>query len=293
MDTVSVRDALGHLWAAWGQGARPLHVVDVGANPVEGEAPYRRLLDRGYATVTGFEPQPEALAQLNAKKTPAETYLPLALGDGGTATLHLYRGSGFASVFPIRPEAAALLGIARQTRESGRIDVATRRLDDLAEVAPVDFLKIDVQGSELSIIANGAGKLAGAAAVMTEVRLLPIYQGEPSFGALDQELSRQGFMFHDFVFLKRMALRSSRQGALRRRTFRQVVDGDALYIRDLTRLDAVSNDQLYRLAILAEGVMQSPSLALFCLEELARREAVTDSAVEEYVALLPAEWRRQ
>lgn len=291
MDGARGQDALDCLWAMWA-AARPLHVVDVGANPVEGDAPYKELLARGYARVTGFEPQAAALAKLDAVKTERETYLPDALGAGGRVTLHLYRGSGFTSVFPMRESAVSLLGLRKATGLVGREEIATRRMDDIGELAPADFLKIDVQGSELAIIANGSEKLAQAVAVQTEVRFLPLYDGEPSFGELDAELRRQGFMFHDFSFLKRMATRSPNQAALRRRVYRQVVDGDAFYVRDLTRPDLIDDDQLFRLALLAEGVMQSRGLAVFCLDTLAARGAIGRDAAEDYLRALPAESRR-
>lgn len=291
MDVSVEQDSLGRIWALW-KAARPLHVVDVGANPIEGDAPYKGLLECGYCRVTGFEPQPEALAALNASKTDSETYLSCALGDGTSAELHLYRASGFASLFPALPAAAAMLGLGRATRSLGTQPLQTRRLDDLDDVGPVDFLKIDVQGSELAVIANGARKLAGAVAVQTEVRLTPIYDGEPGFGELDAELRRQGFMFHDFAFLKRMALASPHQAALKPRVQRQAVDGDALYIRDLTRPDGIDDDQLFRLALLADGVMQSPGLAVFCLDTLAARGRLDEADVADYLALLPPAMRR-
>lgn len=37
-------------------------IVDVGANPLTGKAPYQPLLDAGAASVVGFEPAPEAFA---------------------------------------------------------------------------------------------------------------------------------------------------------------------------------------------------------------------------------------
>jgi hypothetical protein len=42
-------------------------VVDVGANPIDGDAPYKPMLSRRLCTVTGFEPQPDGLASLNAR----------------------------------------------------------------------------------------------------------------------------------------------------------------------------------------------------------------------------------
>ena len=39
------------------------------------------------------------------------------------------------------------------------VPIETRRLDDIAEIDTIDFLKIDVQGSELSVFRT-AGRLA-------------------------------------------------------------------------------------------------------------------------------------
>jgi FkbM family methyltransferase len=276
---------LDYLWGL-GSAHGALHVIDVGANPIEGDAPYKGLLERGYARVTGFEPQAEAHAALEARKSEAETYLPVALGTGGRSALRLYRHSGFASVFEVQGDVAALIGMGRATRPTGQVEVETKRLDDI-EAAPADYLKIDVQGFELDIISNGRSKLSQAVLIQTEVRFLPVYRDEPSFGDLDRELRAQGFMFHDFAFLKRVALTSPSSPALRRRSLRQVVDGDAFYIRDLTRVGGMTDAQLWRLAVLAEGVVGSPNLAVFALDHLAARRAVPADAAARYLGLLP------
>ena len=273
---------------------RPLRIADVGANPlIEGEVSYRRLLDAGHAEVVGFEPQVEALAQLNARKSRAELYLPHALGDGTPRTLHLTQSPGFTSVYPADPASAALLGFRRGMSVTERTEVATRRLDDCAEVPPIDFLKIDVQGSETAIIANGAGKLAEAVAIQTEVRFFPIYEGEPSFGALEAELGRQGFRFLRFATLKSVALSSkAARLRLRRADFAQVVDGDAFFVRDLRGIAGWSDEAVKRLALLADAVMDCPDLACFALEELVRRQVVADGIVDTYLGWLPRNRRR-
>jgi hypothetical protein len=51
-------------------------VVDIGANPIDGDPPYKSLLQNRGCRVTGFEPQADALATLNARKTELEIYLP-------------------------------------------------------------------------------------------------------------------------------------------------------------------------------------------------------------------------
>src|SRR6266571_2114563 len=55
-------------------------VVDIGANPIDGDPPYKAMLQRRICRLIGFDPQPDALTRLNACKTDLETYLPYAVG---------------------------------------------------------------------------------------------------------------------------------------------------------------------------------------------------------------------
>jgi len=281
-------DALADIWQVGAKHGK-LRVVDVGANPIEGDAPYKPLLDRSYATVTGFEPQPEALGELVAAKGEAEDYLPHAIGAGREERLNLYQQTGFSSLFEVDPKVAAFLGFSKGTRATGNVNLTTRRLDDVVGPGSVDFLKIDVQGSELAVISNAKNTLSQAVLLQVEVRFLPLYRGEPSFGELEQELHRQGFFLHDFAFLKRSALPGAHGRMLRRKAFRQVIDGDAYFVRDLTHAETMTDAQVWRLAMLAEGVMMNPSLALFCLDLLAERSVVLPAFVDGYMSKLPAD----
>jgi hypothetical protein len=83
-----------------------------------------------------------------------------------------------------------------------RVPVQTRRLDDIAEIEHLDFLKIDIQGGELSVLRNGAAKLAEAVMIQTEVSFVTLYRGQPPFGEIDAELRRQGFLPHCFAEVK-------------------------------------------------------------------------------------------
>src|SRR3954468_20543492 len=86
------------------QPARMTDVVDIGANPIDGDPPYKPMLQSGLCRVTGFDPHPQALAQLQARKGAFETYLPYAVGDGGNHVLNICRGIGFASLLQPEPK---------------------------------------------------------------------------------------------------------------------------------------------------------------------------------------------
>ena len=271
----------------------PLQIVDVGANPIEGEVSYQSLLDRGLAHVTGFEPQEDAFAALNARKSAKESYYPDALGDGTDKELHLFRESGFTSVYPADPSSAAYLGFRGGMTETGRVTIRTSRLDTLKQIPRPDMLKIDVQGSEAEIIANGHEKLSSVLLVQTEVRFFPLYEGEPRFGDLERELHLLGLELYGFDFIKRTGPQSRYKRRLTRRAFAQAVDGDAWFVRDLRRAASFADSDLAKLALLADSVMRAFDLALFCLDHLETRGRLTVDEIEDYIALLPANLRRR
>lgn len=283
---------LDHLLRLLGADAA-LQILDVGANPIEGDVSYKQLLDARVAQVTGFEPQEAALAELNARKSANETYHPNALGDGSERELHLFRQSGFTSIFPGDPDSAALLGFQKGMVEVGRLTIRTDRLDDIGAVPRPDMLKIDVQGSEVDIIANGRSKLSVVLLVQTEVRLFPIYRGEPALGDLARELTRLGLQFHSYAFIKRVALQSRFRARLARRTFSQAVDGDAFFVRDLRKVASFSDSDLAKLAVLADSVMDAVDLVLFCLDHLVARGRLSPADAETYFDLLPREYKKR
>src|SRR5271155_4032871 len=121
-----------------------IKVVDIGASPIDGKPSYSALLQNGCAQVVGFEPNPDALAALNQKKGPHETYLPAAVGDGKAHTIHFCAASGMTSLFKPNLKLLDLLhGFTEWARIIFTQEVMTRRLDDVPEAAGFDLLKID------------------------------------------------------------------------------------------------------------------------------------------------------
>lgn len=156
---------------------RLTEVVDIGANPIDGDPPYKSMLEQGLCRVTGFEPQVEALAELERRKGPNERYLPYAVGDGQTHTLRLCRASGMSSLLQPDMESLALFDALKPLAEvTQRLSLDTHRLDDITEVSHCDWLKIDIQGSELSVFQSGRSTLQNAVVIQTEVSFVALYK---------------------------------------------------------------------------------------------------------------------
>lgn len=267
-------------------------VVDVGANPIT-PVPYRALLAMDGCDVIGFEPQPEAFAALQSAKSPREQYFPFAVGDGSTQELKIFRSSGMSSVFEPCLPSIALLGKPRMGRVAERVGLSTVALDSVAEIGRFDLLKIDIQGGELAVFQGGRQKLVQAVAVIVELRHLRLYEGEPMAAGVDAELRAQGFALHKFLFNKSMPVANSQRARLAAESNSdQLVDGDAVYLRDLTRLEVIDDEGLAHLAILASAVFDSHSVVLACLDALAARGKIAASLARRYVDSLPTRFRR-
>jgi FkbM family methyltransferase len=138
-------------------------IVDIGANPIDSLPPYKLLLDQGRCRVFGFEPQTEALDALDAKKSDRERYLTDVVGDGKAGLLRICRATGMTSLFvPDQQILRNFPGFNEWGQVIKEVPVKTRRLDDISEIEVIDFLRMDAQGAELSILQNGHERLKSA-----------------------------------------------------------------------------------------------------------------------------------
>ena len=266
--------------------SRPTSVLDIGANLVDGDPPYQRMLDEGLCTVTGFEPQQRALAELEQRKGPMERYLPYVVGDGQTHRLKVTRAEGMTSLLtPDDNQLRLFTGFPEWGSVVEEIDVQTHRLDDL-DIDDFDLLKIDIQGAELMVFQHGRERLRNAVAVQTEVSFVPLYRDQPTFGDVDRELRSQGFSPHSMPALKRWAIAPTMFGGDFRVPGNQLLEADFVYVRDLAHAESMSSEQLSQLAMIAFHIYGSIDLAVFCVIELQRRGHAAQGAVERLLQLV-------
>jgi len=241
-------------------------VVDIGANPIDGAPPYAGMLRSGGATLVGFEPNRDALAKLNAAKGPRETYLPHAIGDGERRTLHFCQAPGMTSLLTPNP---AVLNLFHGFPDWGKTlfteDVDTVRLDDVTETAGVDLIKLDIQGAELMALSHAQDRLRSALVIQSEVEFLPMYVDQPLFSDIETFLRQRGFMFHRFYPQVSRVIRPLLVNNDIYAGLSQLLWADGIFIRDLTKLDAISNRQLLAMAAIMHDCYQSIDVATYLL----------------------------
>ncbi len=266
-------------------------VVDIGANPItdDGAPPYKAMLTKRLCTLVGFEPQPDALEILNARKSDLETYLPYAVGDGSAGTLKVCRARGMSSLLDPDPRMLAMFpGFNEYGRVIAHIPVETRTLDSISEIPHLDMLKIDVQGAELAVFRNGSARLIDAVAIQSEVSFMPLYKNQPSFADIDRVLRPLGFVPHMYANLNKRMILPIHDANRPYAGVNQLLEADIVYVRDFTQPEKMSNEQLKHLAMIAHHCYGSYDLVGNCLHHLMARGAVAPDALGGYLGALRA-----
>lgn len=245
-----------------------VRIVDIGASPIDGVPPYQPLIDIGDVELIGFEPSPEQFAALQSRLRPGVTFLPHAVGDGSEGVLRICRAPGMSSLLEPDYEVLRRFHVLAECAEVlERLPMPTKRLDDVPEVRGADYIKLDVQGSELPILKAARETLESVTVVQIEVNFVPFYEDQPLFAELDQELRGAGFYFHRFLPLvsrvfKPLLLNNDPYAGLS-----QVLWTDAIYVRKFTDLDAVSDDGLLKTARIVHEAYRSYDLAGMLLHQ--------------------------
>lgn len=202
-----------------------------------------------------------------------ETYFPCALGNGESATLNICQAPGMTSL--LKPN-YKILNYFHGWSDWAKIlkteEIVTHRLDDISDIKSVDFVKLDVQGSELSIIEHGIRIISNSLVIHTEVNFIPFYENQPLFADIDFALRKLGFILHTFSTLSKRTFQPLMVDNSIYKGINQVLWTDAVYIRDFTKFSELSSDELIKMGIIAHEIYGSLDLCLLALKILDDKE---------------------
>lgn len=260
----------------------PVRILDLGAKKVEGHSvDYEVLIDLGICEVVGFDAIPGAIAELSELYPDAELFqfYPNAVGDGEVHTLYVCKSKARSSLF--RPNVSLCSkfdGFAETLEVITQQQVQTIRLDDIPEIGDIDFIKSDIQGSEVAAIHGGASTFRRASVVEVEVEFVEQYVGQPLFADVDSALRDIGFVFHTFLGYGTRPLRGAGIPAEIRRGFKQWLWANAVYLKDLHILEDVHPEKLLKMAVILHEVYQSYDFAHYILSHFDKK---TDKPVSK------------
>lgn len=254
----------------------PIEIADIGAAAIN-EAPiYEPLLDLGIGHLNAFEGDERQIAGIMAKYGDRATIFREFVFDGTTRTVYLcHPQSGMSSL--LKPKVSALAffnGFTEFGTVEGTATVDTRRLDDIPGLRPLDFLKMDIQGGELTVMKNGVRVLRNCAAVQLEVSFVNLYESQPSFGDIDVWMRSMGFVPHAFAALKRWSIAPTIFSNNFRVAGNQLLEADVIYVRDPLELSRLSDATIAISALLAQYCFKSIDLCVHYLLELERRNVI-------------------
>ena len=179
----------------------PFVFIDVGAMGGVSLKKWKEVLP--IMKFVGFEPDCREFSKLeNTQRIQYSNYLLHSKSQD--LTLYITRGRGKTSIF--KPNIGFLSRyedperfevIKEETIPSSRVTTLDSFMDENG-ISDIDFLKIDTQGSELSILQGGRDKaLPGIFAIQTEAEFVELYHGQPLFRDIDAFMDTHGYQLID------------------------------------------------------------------------------------------------
>lgn len=170
--------------------------IDVGAHHGDVTIGYAR--HNPGLTIYAFEPNLSAAATLIGR-APNYFVLPMAVAEtDGTAELHLNAFDAASSLLPFNEHTLKSWVGGDSLKVVSKVSVPTIRLDTfmtMMKIDKVNFLKIDTQGMDLSVVKSAGKRLSSIAKITLEVDVTPtrLYSGAPSKDEVVAFLREAGF----------------------------------------------------------------------------------------------------
>ncbi|WP_459823022.1 FkbM family methyltransferase [Desulfomicrobium salsuginis] len=210
----------------------PIVIIDIGA----AQPDHVRWQAFPHRVVVGFEPNLDEFRSLCSSKN--VRFYNIAVGSVN-GTVPLYVTGYWSNSSILRPNIPLLKQLAYNLAHwevVKEIGVACSTLDDALSgdgLLP-NFIKVDTQGSELSILSASPRSLANAFGLEIEVEFLPLYEGQPLFEDVQSFMRQQGFQLMDLG--NRLNVKGRNSVALGGDKS-NLISADALYFRSLDSLE--------------------------------------------------------
>lgn len=261
-----------------------VHAVDIGAAAIAEDPIYMSLLNAGCGRLSAFDGDSRQQSAMKESFRESTTIFDQFVFDGSEQTLYLADPvSGMTSLLKPDPVNLKFFNFFGRFSESEREEkVQTVSLDNIEGLDPIDLLKMDVQGAELTILKHGRQALERCVAIQLEVSWITLYEGQPSFGDIDVWMREHGYVPHCLLAVKRWSIAPTVFNSNPKAGGNQLLESDVVYIKNPMRLELLSDAQVKKLALIANNCLSSHDLTAHLLIELAKRHVIPEDGVGQF-----------
>jgi len=247
-----------------------IRIIDGGAGRAELATTWRALPPE-MVSLHGFDPDTADCERLNKLAREAgldHHFHPMGLWSSkGKQTIYIAEVD--ASLY--QPNEALLkrwwYGNNRSLWEMMKVqrtaEVECTTIDEWVEtcqVSQIDFIKLNVQASELEILKGGVQTLQSVLGLQLEASFAETYRDQPLFSALSEFVQAHGFFFFDFLApnivgraMSPVRLNVPQSVGIFRWPSRQIFEGHFLWLRDpIATGESIDVSQVVKLACIAE-----------------------------------------
>ena len=259
---------------------RPIVICDIGASPIDATPFIDDLINNTNSILYGFEPNEEEFKKLNQSER--KKYFDIAVGNGKTETLNICEAPGMTSI--LEPDLQYLNlfhGMAEWAKIIKKINIQTKKLDEINFKEKIDFFKIDVQGYEYEIINHGKKKIEESLIVQIETSPIPLYKNEKPFSYICSTLEELGFNLHMFNQINTRCFKPMTvQEDIYAGGINHLFQLDCVFIKNLNLIDTLGVEKLKKLALILFYSFKSYDIADMLVERISEIESV--NYIEQY-----------
>ena len=267
---------------------KKIEIMDIGAAAINEIPIYTNLISNKIGNLNAFEGDERQIEKLKLKYKESIKLFTEFLFDGSEQDLYLAAPeSGMTSLFKPNKK---VLSFFNNFSHIGKISeikkIQTSKLNDIEKLPLIDFAKLDIQGSELTVLKNGNLKLKKCLAIQLEVSYVCLYENQPTFGEIDLWMRESGYIPHRFIDIKRWSITPTIFNDNPRVPGNQLLESDIIYIKDPFRTELLDDEQLKKLILLSHYCFKSYDLSVFFILELEKRKILKKNIFKNYITNL-------
>ena len=265
---------------------KKIEIIDVGAAAIAEIPIYKKLIEMGLANLNAFEGDERQSDKLRNEYGENIKLFTEFLFDGSNQKLYLASPeSGMTSL--LKPNEKSLNffnGFSKFGKIEKIKDVKTEKLNNIVDLPLIDLAKMDIQGSELTVLKNGLEKLKNCLAIQLEVPFVCLYENQPSLGEIDVWMRSNGYIPHCFLEIKKWSITPTIFNNDARYPGNQLLESDIIYIRDPFRFELLDNEQLKKFIIISHYCFKSVDFAVYVILELEKRNILPKDSFKQYIS---------